>query len=216
MRSDWMPFSAAASVIGVMAVLVAVMVNPVPSGSDTAGTLLVVEQSESRWLLTAAMYFLGGVLMTLGLPATLSLFVTRARAFGMVGTAVMALGTIGLAGFAMMLVFLRALVVEDLLKPRSANALAGEPVLQGFLYLWVGAFYVGVLLLAVALLRARSAPVWVPVLMIVFVACLPLPGWIGRSGSAVQMLVLTVALTGVATTAVSDQHRARLRRLDLA
>jgi hypothetical protein len=216
MRSDWMPFSAAALVIGVMAVLVAVMVNPVPSGSDTTGTLMVVEQSQSQWLITAGMYFLGGVLMTLGLPALLSLFVSRARSLGMVGTAVMALGTIGLAGFAMMLVFLRALVVQDRLRPGSAEDLAQEPVLQAFLYVWVGAFYLGVLLLALGLLRARSAPPWIPVLMVLFALALPLPEWLGRTGSAVQMLLLTVAFTGVAMTAVSDQHRARLRRLDPA
>ena len=216
MRTDWLPFSAAALVIGAMAVLVAVMVNPVPSGSDTTGTLMVVEQSRSQWLITAAMYFVGGVLMTLGLPALLSLFVSRARAFGMVATGVLALGTIGLAGFAMMLVFLRALVVEDLLRPGAADRMAQEPALQGFLYLWIAGFYLGVLLLAVALLRARTVPAWVPAVMVLFVLSLPLPGWVGRPGAAVQMLLLTVAFTGAAMTAVSDQHQARLRRLDPA
>jgi hypothetical protein len=77
---------------------------------------------------------------------------------------------------------------------------------------WVGSFYLGVLLLAVALLLARTTPKWVPELLFVFVAMQPLSSHLGRVWVALQVMGLAVAFTGIAMAAVSTEQRATLSR----
>jgi hypothetical protein len=84
--------------------------------------------------------------------------------------------------------------------------------LKLFLEVWVGCFYGGVLLLAVALLVARATPVWVPLLLVVFVGLLPFASQLGRLGSAVQVLLLAVGFTGIAMAAVTTVHEATRAR----
>jgi hypothetical protein len=62
-----------------------------------------------------------------------------------------------------------------------------------------------VLMLAVALLRARRTRTWVPVLMIVFVALMPFSSTLGGLTQVVQLFLLAVAFTGIAIAATSPQ-----------
>jgi hypothetical protein len=110
------------------------------------------------------------------------------------------------------MMFFRALVVVDAVEPAPLVEAVGDPGLRIFLFGWVGSFYGGILVVAVGLLVARTTERWVPVLLIVFVALLPVSTQIGRVGSAVQVMALAVAFTGIAMAAVSDERQEALVR----
>jgi hypothetical protein len=211
MRTDWVPYSASALVIGAMSMVLGAVLNPISGDQRAAATLRVAGQQDGRWLGMAVMYFLASVFLTLGLPAMLSLFVQRGRGLGLIAVGVFSIGAIGLSGFAMLMVFIRTLVIQDLLKSSGLNQMTDDVGLGIFLYGWVAGFYLGILLIAVALFVARKTPVWVAGLLLVFVVALPFAQYLGRVGSAVQVMALAVAFTGVAVAAVSDEHRRELR-----
>lgn len=210
MRTDWVPYSASALVIGGMSMVLGAVLNPLSGSGRAAEALRVAGQEDGRWLGMAVMYFLASVFLTLGLPALLSLFVRRGRSLGLVAVGVFSVGAIGLSGFAMLMVFMRTLVIQDLLRSTSLERITNDLGLSIFLYGWVAGFYLGILLIAVALFVARKTPVWVGALMLFFVVALPFAQYLGRVGSALQVLALAVAFTGVATAAVSDEHKREL------
>ena len=70
----------------------------------------------------------------------------------------------------MLMVFFRALVATDAIKDQNFDAVANEAGLAAFLYVWIVGLYFGELLLAIALLRARTTPRWVPFALILHVA----------------------------------------------
>lgn len=212
MRKDWLPISASALVIGVMSLVLGSLLNPSAGSKDVGETLRVVEHSGGRWLGMAVMYFIASVALSLGLPALLSLFTTRGRRVGLLAVGVFAVGAIGLAGYAMLMVFFRALVVTDALKTsgQGLEAVTHEAGLTVFLYGWLGAFYLGVVLVAVALFVARSTPRWVPAMFVFFLAMAPFTSTLGRLGMAVQIMALAVAFTGVAVASVSEEQQRRL------
>ncbi len=201
MRWDWLPLSASALVIGVLALVFGALLNPVPAGGDSAQTVAIAQMAGGRWLGTSVMFFLASVALILGLPAILSLFLERGRRIGVVAVAVLAVGVIGTAGYAMLLVFFRALVRAEAIRAGGLEELTSDVGLGVFLYAWVVAFYGGLVLLAVALLVARQTPAWVSVLLLVVVALIPLLPALGRVGQVVQMLALAFAFTGVAMAA---------------
>src|SRR5512139_1325041 len=116
MRTDWVPYSASALVIGAMSMVLGAVLNPLSGSGRAAETLRVAGQEDGRWLGMAVMYFLASVFLTLGLPSLLSLFVRRGRSLGLVAVGVFSIGAIGLSGFAMLMVFMRSLVIQDLLR----------------------------------------------------------------------------------------------------
>jgi hypothetical protein len=204
MRWDWIPLSASALVVGAMALAFGALLNPVPTDGDSAQTVATVAMAGSRWLGMAVMYFLASVTLTLGLPAVLSLFDVRARALGVLAVSVLAVGFIGTSGYAMLLVFFRALVREDAVRTGSLDSVTRDVGLGIFLFGWVAAFYVGLFLLALALFVARRTPVWVPLLVLLFVGLFPVVDRIGRVGQVAQVVALAFAFTGIAMAAVRD------------
>ena len=66
------------------------------------------------------------------------------------------IGCVGIAGFAMLLVFFRALAVTDAITPGTIDRVSDETGLAAVLFGWIGAFYLGELLLAIALLMAGT------------------------------------------------------------
>jgi hypothetical protein len=150
----------------------------------------------------AVMYFLASVTLTLGLPAVLSLFEVRGRALGVVAVSVLAVGFIGTSGYAMLLVFFRALVREDAIRTGTLDSVTKDVGLGIFLFGWVAAFYVGLFLLALALFVALRTSMWVPVLMLVFVGLFPVIEKLGRVGQVGQVVALAFAFTGIAMAAV--------------
>ena len=194
-----------------MSMVLGALLNPLSGNQRAAATLRIAGQEDGRWLGMAVMYFLASIFLTLGLPALLSLFVKRGRGIGLIAVGVFSIGSIGLSGFAMLMVFMRTLVVQDLLKSTNLDTLTEDVGLGIFLYGWVAGFYLGILLIAIALFVSRKTPTWVAGLLLVFVALLPFAEYLGRVGSALQILALAVAFTGVATAAVSDEHKRELR-----
>ena len=161
MRSDWVPVSAAALLTGAMALTFGSLIMPSTGGSTD--TLMIVQQEGGRWMAVASIYFLASVALTLGLPSALTLFDRRGRQLSLVSAVVLAVGFLGTAGYAMLMVFFHSLVVTGAIKDQGIEDLAHETGLAIFLYGWIVAFFLGETLFAIALLRARTAPTWVPV-----------------------------------------------------
>ena len=212
MRSDWVPLSASALVVGAMCLVFGSLLNPSEAGASSGETLRVVNEDSARWLAMAVMYFLASVALTLGLPSVLTLFTGKGRKLGLTALAVFLVGAMGTAGYAMLLVFFRALVVAGAVNGALLDEVTADKGLALFLQGWVGAFYGGILLLAGALVVARSAPRWVPALLVAFVVMLPFASHLGRVGTAAQVLALAVAFTGIAMAAVSGEHARDLIR----
>lgn len=212
MRFDWVPWSASALVIGVMSLVFGSLLNPAPAGASTGETLRVVSEASGQYLAMAVMFFFASVTLTFGLPAILSVFDRRGRRLGLVGVGVFTIGTVGTCGYAMLMVFFRALVEIGALHRSELDKVTSDTGLSMFLFTWIAGFYGGVLLIAIALFLARSVPRWVPALMVGFVAVFPFASQLGRVGMAAQVLALAVAFTGIAMAAVSgDTQRLPVR-----
>ncbi|MGZ4429170.1 MAG: hypothetical protein ACXVXC_17295 [Nocardioidaceae bacterium] len=214
MRSEWVPVSAAALVVGVMALVFGSLLNPASGGESAAQTLHVVDEQGARWIGMSVMFFLSSVGMVLGLPAILSLFIRTGRRLGTAGVAVFAVGVVGLCGYAMLMVFFRAVANTGVLagNAQALDKVSKDPSLLVFLYGWIGGFVLGIVLIAIALLRARKVPLWVPIVMLVYVVSVPFGSHLGRLGQTVQVLALAVAFTGIAIGAVSADNRRDLIR----
>ena len=102
------------------------------------------------------LYFAASVALVIGLPAILTLFERRGFRTGLTAVGVFTVGCVGIAGFAMLLVFFRALVVTNAIDAETIDAVGSEAGLAAVLYGWIAAFYLGELLLSIALFRART------------------------------------------------------------
>jgi hypothetical protein len=210
-------WSASCLVIGAMALGLAALLNPTPTGGHAAEVLEVSMAPNGRCVAMAAALFLGSVALLLGLPTLLSACNHRAHSLGRLAVAVYAIGVLGSADYALLLLFLRGLHTREVLRPAQLPRAIDDVSLGVGLIVWVGAFYVGLLLLAVALVRARRTAAWVPVLLVVVVAYLPFVSMTGHFGQVLQVLLFTVAMTGIAINAVGDgaatgtHHEARPR-----
>ena len=199
MRIDWLPYSAAALVLGATALSVGALI--LPEGDTAETTLKLAESDGGRWLAVAVLYFLAAVTLTLGMPSILTFFQVRGTKFGLTAIGVFTIGCIGLAGFAMMLVFFQALAKNHAIKVEELDAASSEVGLTVFLLGWVGAFYLGELLLAIALIRAGNLPLWIPGALLLHVVLLPATAILGVQAPPMTALLITVALCGVGITA---------------
>lgn len=211
-RTDWIPLSASALVIGAMALVFGALLNPLDPNASVADSLHVVQEAGGRWMAMAVMYFLSSVGLMLGLPAVLSLFTKRGRHAGYAAAAVLSIGFVGLAGYSMLMVFFRALVNYDQVRGRGIDDVIQDNGLAIFLYGWVGCFMLGLLLLGLALWLARKTSRWVPALFGIYLLLIPVASQLGRFGTVVQTLLLGIAFTAVAIATVSDDQKRELAR----
>ena len=207
MRMDWIPASAAAFVTGAMALTFGSLL--LPSGSSTADTLQVARNEDGRWLAAAVIFFIASVALTLGLPAAMSLFDRRGRTLGMVSAVILAVGFLGTAGYSMLIVFFRAIALETQLTGAELDEAVHEMGLTVFLYGWIAGFYLGELLLAIALLRAGTTQKWVPLVLIAHVASLVVSSVLPHSISSALVLLTAVGFAGVAIEAVTRDSERR-------
>lgn len=209
MRTDWLPASAALLLTGALALALGTML--LPSSDGTAETLHVVQQQGGVWMAAAAIYFVASVCLTLGLPAIATLFESRGRGLGLVSAVVLEFGFIGTAGYAMLMVFFRALVQTDTIVDQGLDEVAGDAGLLVFLYAWICGFVVGELLLGLALLRARTVARWIPFALILHVATVVvaglLPPWFGKA----TILLFVAGMAGVAMQATAPAWRGSVR-----
>jgi hypothetical protein len=208
MRMDWLPVSAALLLTGALALCLGSFL--LPSSEGTQDTLGIVQDQGGQWLTVAVILFIASVCLTLGLPTILTMFERRGRTLGMISGIVLEIGFIGTAGFAMLMVFFRALVVADALRENGLEDATSEAGLTAFLYVWIVGLYLGELLLGIALLRARSTPRWVPIALILHALSFPLasllPDYLGKA----MVLLLVVGFAGIAVQATSPANRRRL------
>lgn len=209
MRIDWVPYSAAALVLGATALSIGAALQPSDEGA--AATLKMATEQGEQWFAVAILYFLASVALTIGMPAVVTLFIARGAKLGLTAVGVFTIGCVGISGLAMLLVFFRSLAVTDAIEPDTFTRVTSEVGLVVFLFAWVGAFYLGELLLAIALLRARAVPKWVPALLLLHVALFPVslaaPGLLPERVQSMTVLLLTVALCGAGIAA--NQYAAR-------
>lgn len=204
MKVDWVPYSAAALVAGAIALAMGGLL--MPTFGDPADSLMVVQQQDGRWLAVAAMYFGAAVALTGGLPVVLTLLGPRGARRGLLGTGLLAAGCIGIAGYAMLLVFFRALAINGSIDTGGIETLTRDIGVTAFLTVWIAAFYIGEILVAWGLVLARSTPRWVPVVLLLHVVSLPLTVVLRPQLSAAALLLVTVGLCGIGITA-SNQAR---------
>ncbi len=212
MRSEWVPMSAAALITGAMSLVLAQVLNPSGSNRSPMQVLDIAAENSGRWLTMSVLFFVASVFLVLGLPSVLTLFTERGRRLGLTGVAVFALGSIGLAGFSALMVMLRAMALAEALQPERLGVMLADTALELMVGLWFYGFLGGVLLIALALLRARRAPVWVSGLLLGFLLLQPFAPAGGKVVSAVALILLAAGFTGIATTAASPDQRPRAFR----
>lgn len=203
MRIDWLPYSASALVAGATALAVGTLL--MPQTDDSAESFQVVAQQDARWLAVAGLYFAAAVAMTVGLPAVLTLLERRTARLGLTAVGVFAVGCIGIAGYAMLLAFYHALVNTRAIDASSVEQVTQDAGLGVFLFGWIGAFYLGELLLGIALLRTRGVARWIPALLIAHVAVLPVSQALPGRLSSAAVLLVTIAFAGLGITA-NNRH----------
>lgn len=199
MKLDWVPYSASALVAGSIALAMGGLL--MPTVADPADSLRIVQEQDGRWLAVAAMYFVAAIAMTVGLPTVLTLLGARGAKLGLVAAGLLAVGFIGTAGYAMLLVLFRALALTGSIEAGGLDTLSQDIGLGSFLYTWVAAFYVGEALLAWALLLAGSTRRWVPALLLLHVLSLPASALLPERLSSAAVLLVTVGFCGIGITA---------------
>ena len=206
MRIDWVPYSASALVAGATALSVGTLL--LPTGEESSETLKIAQTHDARWLAVSLLFFLSSVALTVGVPAILTLFDGRGSRLGLIAVSMFTVGAIGTAGYAMLLVFVRALVLEDVISDIPVR-ITQDTGLAIFLYGWIGFFVLGELLLGIALLIAGSTPRWIPLLLIAHVATVALGSFLPEQAESLSALLLTIGLSGIGINAVS-QREARM------
>jgi hypothetical protein len=203
MRIDWVPYSAASLVLGATALSVGSLL--LPSYAEAATTVQMTESQGGLWLGVAVLYFVAAVMLTLGMPSILTLFNVRGARFGLTAVGIFTASAAGTAGFAMLLMFVRALVMNDAISDATVMNVSQDSGLTGFLYVWIGAIVIGELLLALALLRARATPRWIPALLLVHVALLLIAPYLPDFIGSASPLLIVVALSGLGIRAAGQR-----------
>ena len=170
-----------------------------PTG-NAGESLTVVEENDGRYLLVALMLLLASFCLTLGLPAVYTLLRSDVPRLGIVAVGVFAAGTIAMCGYAVLLIFYRALVRSDLLVG-PVDGITDDVGIAVFLAVFLGAFYLGELLLAVALWRVRSVPRWVPAVLGAHVLTLLVNQWLPTNVQNFSTVLVAIGLCGVAVAA---------------
>ena len=205
MRVDWVPFSASGLVAGATALSIGSLL--MPQAEEASDMLRLANDEAGRWIAVALLYFAASVALVIGLPSILTLFDRKGFRTGLTAVGVFTVGCVGIAGFAMLLVFFRSLVVTNAIEAGSIDQVSSETGLSAFLFGWIGAFYLGELLLAIALLLAGTTPKWIPAVLIAHVALLPLSSLLPSELQSMTTLLITVGLCGVGITANQRAQR---------
>jgi len=202
-------------VTGVMALVLAQMLNPGGSESSPTEQVLIAAEYPGRWLAMSILYFGGASALVLGTPAVMTLFQERrGRGLGILGVGVFVVGCVGVGGLAALMLMFRALALQSTAgavstpEIRLVTQALENPGLTISLGIWVYGFIVGIAIIAVGLLRSRQVPAWVPGLLFAFVAMQFVMPFLGegaaaRIASAGGLILLAAGFTGIATNATS-------------
>ena len=208
MRFDWVPYSATSLVLGASALAVGSLL--LPSYAEAATTVQMTQSQGGLWLGVAALYFVAAVMLTLGMPSILTLFHARGARLGLTAVGIFTASAAGTAGFAMLLLFVRALVMNDAVPDVTVMDVSQDAGLTGFLYVWIGTLVVGELLLAIALLRARAVPRRIPVLVLIHVGLLGLAPFLPEFIGSGSPILITLALSALGIRAAAQRTQPAL------
>ena len=196
---DWLPVSAAALVTGGTALFLGAQMTPRPTGE---GDLVAIAGEYSdRFVILAVLLTVAAAGLIVGMPSLFTLFQRTAYRTGLLAAVLLSAGAVMLAAFAQVLIAFRGLAVNGAVTPEVVQAVAQDDLQQSMLAGGFLVFFAGELLLALALLRARTVPAWVPWTFVAHVVLTPvsqavLPGdW---RGAAALFVVAGFAGTGVA------------------
>lgn len=167
MRKEWLALAAAALVTGATALFFGAHLTPRPTGDGHI--LRLASADPGLWTMAALILFVGALGMLFGISCVMVLVQRQGFRTGVTAMGLIAFASVVLAGFSMQLVLLRALSAAGVDADTLADAV-GDPLQQGLLVGGFAAFYLGELLLAVALYRAGTTPRWVPACLVVHVA----------------------------------------------
>lgn len=196
MRTEWLPASAAALLVGATALFLSSLSIPRPFGDGVV--LQEVVDSPDQWLAPVLVLLLAAGGLIVGMPCLLSLFPGRGSMTGYLGTLLLAMGALALGGFAQQMLLLRSLSQRTEISDVTVTEVMADQLQSG---LFVGgfiAFYLGELLVAHGLYRARTTPRWIPVLLVAHVVVALVAA--ATSFDVLQVVpsfMLMVALTGV-------------------
>jgi hypothetical protein len=208
MRIDWVPYSAASLVLGATALSVGALLAP----QLGEGNVLLSDFADTRWVAVAVLYFIASAALTVGMPSVMTLFERRGGRLGLCAIGIFTIGTLGIAGYAFLIAFMRALAQESKLGSLDLEFASHDTGLLAILYGWILAFYLGELLLGIALLRAKTTPKWAPGALLLHVALFPLslllPSLLPQEIQSLTALLITVGLCGVGITA--NQEAAKI------
>lgn len=196
---DWLPISAAALLTGATALVIGAQLIPRPDGE---GALLRLASEEpDLWLALSILLSLAAVGLIVGMPSLFVLFQPKGFRTGLVATFALSVGAVLLAGFAQALIIFRGLAVEEALTEETLRALGRDGPLRGMLVFGIVVFYLGELLLASALLRARTTPRWVPWAFLAHVGTVPLQVLLPEETSQVSVVLMTAGFAGAGIAA---------------
>ena len=172
-----------------------------PSVADPGELIGAAERDGEAWLMAAVAFFLASIGLTMGLPAILTMFPGRLQSACLAGVWLWAVGTIGTAAVAAMLILFRATVRTGVLTDDAVAEMSRDHALVALLLAVVGAFLLGELVVALLLLRSRVAPRWVPIVLLVHVVLAPINHLAPIGVQGLPSLLLGVGLMGVAVRA---------------
>jgi hypothetical protein len=172
-----------------------------PSSRNGTELLSTLQAAPDRWLLASAAFMYAAFALTLGIPTIVALLGPRGRITGQLGAVVFAFGTIGLSGYAALLILFRALTQHSVVGVREIDLLSRDHGLLAYVGAFVVAFEVGVAMLAIALFRARTVRRWIPALMLLHAVTLPFVRGAPEGLQSMHTLLIGVALIGAAVTA---------------
>ena len=159
MRTEWLPASAAALVVGSAALFLSSLTIPRPSGDGTV--LQSVVDSPDTWLTPIVVLLIASVGLIVGMPCLLSLFPGRGSTAGYLGTLCLAVGTLALCGFAHQMAVLRSMSLDTTVDDAVVASIVADQLQSGLLQGGFVVFYLGEVLLAIGLTRAGTVPKWV-------------------------------------------------------
>lgn len=171
---------------------------------------MAVQDQQGHWLTGAMGFFFASAGLTLGVPAILAAAPRRGRRWAQTGAALLSVGFVGLAGFAFLLLAMRALVDIDAVTAAELTQLTDDGPVTVLMGVWLGALYLGELCVAVGCVLAGPArvPRWIPagmVLHVIGLAGTGGPEWVppvvtlffalSFSGLGIRVILAPVAIT---------------------
>lgn len=166
--AEWVPWSAAALITGAMALVLSQFISPI-EGGDIGALLAAARENDGRWTAMSVLWSVSAAGFVLGCPCILSALQRRGRRVGYTGVTMFAIGSVGLAGFAALSLVFRALALSGA-DPDLVARVLDDPGLRVVETIWAGGLFLGLATIAVALLVGRAMPMWIPLVLLAFVA----------------------------------------------